>query len=133
MITTDTKKYTVRLSQNLYPRSLARDLCQNLETSSHSAQRAKRKPPLASPSRWPQLMSISTLAEYLDMSASSVRNLISDGVLPVAATAPSPRMKRWKRSEIDVALQRFTDSKSPIGPSMTDALRTVQSRTSGGR
>lgn len=74
-------------------------------------------------SRWPELMSISTLAEYLDMSTSSVRNLILNGVIPDATTAPTPRMKRWKRSEIDEALRLFADRKCSVGPSMTDVLR----------
>lgn len=73
-------------------------------------------------SRWPELMSISTLAEYLDMSTNSVRNLIVNGVLPDATTAPTPRMKRWKRSAIDETLQRLADRKCSAGTSMTDAL-----------
>ena len=74
-------------------------------------------------SRWPELMNISTLAEYLDMSTSSVRNLILNGVLPDATTAPTPRMKRWKRSEIDETLQRLADRSCSVGPSMSDVLR----------
>lgn len=73
--------------------------------------------------RWPELMSISTLAEYLDMSISSVRNLIINGILPDATTAPTPRMKRWKRSVVDETVQRFADRKCSVGRSMTDALR----------
>lgn len=76
-----------------------------------------------SPSRWPELMSISTLAEYLDMSESSVRKLVADGILPNPSTAPTPRLKRWKRSEIDDTLQRIAERKHSVGPSMADALR----------
>lgn len=75
------------------------------------------------PARWPELMTISTLAEYLDMSLNSVRKLIENGVLPEATTAPSPRMKRWKRSVIDDALLRIADRKCTDGPSMSDVLR----------
>ena len=75
------------------------------------------------PARWPELMTISTLAEYLDMSLNSVRKLIENGVLPAATTSPSPRMKRWKRSVIDDALLRIADRKYTDGPSMSDVLR----------
>ena len=89
--------------------------------------------PSVSPSRWPELMSISTLAQYLDMSTSSVRNLVSEGVLPDATTAPSPRLKRWNKSVIDNTLQRIIDRKSSHGLSMADALKTAQPRSVGGR
>lgn len=78
---------------------------------------------LTSPSRWPELMSISTLAEYLDMSENSARKLVANGFLPNPSTAPTPRLKRWKRSEIDETLQRIAERKYSVGPSMADALR----------
>ena len=84
-------------------------------------------------SRWPELMNISTLAEYLDMSQNSVRNLIANGILPAATTAPSPRLKRWKRSVIDDSLPRISDRKSSDGPAMSDVLRTTQAHKKGGR
>lgn len=72
--------------------------------------------------RWPELMGISTLAEYLDMSEASVRKLIGQGVLPHATTAPSPRLKRWKRSVVDEQLQRLADHGHNRGKSMDTVL-----------
>lgn len=85
------------------------------------------------PSRWPELMSISTLSEYLDMSSASIRSLITQGVLPDATAAPTPRLKRWKRSVVDDALQRIADRKTSLGVSMADALMSQHSRNKGGR
>lgn len=85
------------------------------------------------PARWPELMSISTLSEYLDMSSASIRSLISQGVLPDATAAPTPRLKRWKRSVVDDALQRIAERKASHGVSMADALMSQHSRSKGGR
>lgn len=51
------------------------------------------KMPIA-PARWPEFMNIATLAEYLDMSTSSVRKLIETGVIPGPGLVTSTRTKR---------------------------------------
>jgi hypothetical protein len=78
-------------------------------------------------------MSISTLAEYLDVSSATVRSMVSKGIIPDATAAPSPRLKRWKRSVVDEALQKIADRRTPHGLSMTDALMSKNSRTKGGQ
>jgi uroporphyrinogen-III synthase len=40
-----------------------------------------------------------------------------------AARKLTPRLKRWKRSEVDETLQRIAERKYSVGPSMADALR----------
>lgn len=72
--------------------------------------------------RWPELMGIATLAEYLDMSEASVRKLVNQGFLPAATTSPSPRLKRWKRSVVDERLQRLADHGHSGGKSMESVL-----------
>lgn len=83
--------------------------------------------------RWPELMGIATLAEYLDMSEASVRKLIDQGVLPPATTAPSPRLKRWKRSVVDERLQRIADHGRSGGKSMDAVLAGRIASNRGGR
>jgi len=74
--------------------------------------------------RWPEMMSISTLSEYLDMSASSVRSLVAEGVLPPPSAAPRPKLKRWKRSIVDDALNKMSERRTAVGNTMDDALRS---------
>lgn len=79
--------------------------------------------------RWPELMSITTLAEYLDMSVSSVRRLVRDGALPPACTAHTPRLQRWKRSNIDSFLTKMSDRNRATVPSMDSAIQTMMAAT----
>jgi len=83
--------------------------------------------------RWPELMGITTLAEYLDMSEASVRKLIDERLLPPATTAPSPRLKRWKRSVVDERLQRLADQGHSRGKSMDSVLAGRIAANRGGR
>lgn len=89
-------------------------------------------PAIAVKVRWPELMGISTLAEYLDMSASTVRALVDKGILPPPTTAPSPRLKRWKRSVIDERLQRLAEKNSGPGMTMDHAIQSLMTSSKGG-
>jgi predicted DNA-binding transcriptional regulator AlpA len=78
----------------------------------------------AAPARWPEFMNIATLAEYLDMSTSSVRKLIDSGIIPGASLVTSIRTKRWRKSEIDDVVARRVEARSK-GPSLADLLQTT--------
>lgn len=81
------------------------------------------KMPVA-PARWPEFMSITTLAEYLDMSTSSVRKLIESGIIPGPSLKTSIRTKRWRKSEIDEVVARRVEARSK-GPSLSDLLHST--------
>jgi len=76
------------------------------------------------PARWPEFMSISTLAEYLDMSTSSVRKLIAIGVIPGPSLVTSIRTQRWRKGEIDEVVARRIEIRAK-GPSLSDLLRAT--------
>lgn len=77
----------------------------------------------AAPARWPEFMNIQTLAEYLDMSTSSVRKLIDSGIIPGPSLVTSIRTKRWRKSEIDDVVARRVEARAK-GPSLADLLHT---------
>ncbi len=133
MITTDPNEYVRQLSLSNFRFANWAEFDFANEANSTVAGKLSDKLPPSSPSRWPELMSISTLSEYLDMSSASIRTLISQGVLPEATTAPTPRLKRWKRSVVDETLQRIADRRVSYGLSMNDALMSQNSRAKGGR
>ena len=80
------------------------------------------------PARWPEFMNIATLAEYLDMSTSSVRKLIDAGIIPGPSLVTSIRTKRWRKSEIDEVVARRVEARSK-GPSLADLLHTGEPAT----
>ncbi len=82
-----------------------------------SASRPEHQPKV----RWPGLMNLSTLAEYLDMSASTVSNMIKDGQLPPPTVSPTPRLKRWSRECIDAYFEKKLEAKMK-GPSIDDVM-----------
>lgn len=83
------------------------------------------KMPVA-PARWPEFMSITTLAEYLDMSTSSVRKLIAIGVIPGPSLVTSIRTQRWRKGEIDEVVARRIEARAK-GPSLSDLLHETDS------
>ena len=102
MITTDANEFVRQLSSSVRRPAYCAEPEAKKKPDPAASCNLSDKSPL--PSRWPELMSISTLSEYLDMSSASIRTLITQGVLPDATTAPTPRLKRWKRSVVDKAL-----------------------------
>lgn len=82
----------------------------------------------AAPARWPEFMNIATLAEYLDMSTSSVRKLIDAGIIPGPSLVTSIRTKRWRKSEIDEVVARRVEARSK-GPTLADLLHTDEPAT----
>ena len=86
---------------------------------------AKRK------QRWLGLMSLSTLAEYLDMSVTTVANLVKTGQLPPPTVAPSPRLKRWSRQSIDTHFHDAANARLS-GPSIDDLMARSFPATRGG-
>jgi predicted DNA-binding transcriptional regulator AlpA len=76
-------------------------------------------------------MSISTLAEYLDMSVSTASNLVKSGQLPPPTVAPTPRLKRWAREDIDQYLRKSSGT-TPTGPSIDDIIASTSSKSRGG-
>lgn len=81
------------------------------------------KAPVA-PARWPEFMNITTLAEYMDMSISSVRKLVESGIIPGPGLVTSTRTKRWRKSEIDEVVARRIEARTK-GPSLSDLLHTT--------
>ena len=71
--------------------------------------------------RWPGLMGLGTLASYLDMSSSTVANLVRNGVLPTPTIAPTPRLRRWSKDSIDEHIRRQL-SRKVDGPSIDDLM-----------
>jgi predicted DNA-binding transcriptional regulator AlpA len=76
------------------------------------------------PARWPEFMNIVTLAEYMDMSVSCVRNLIGSGIIPGPSLVTSTRTKRWRKEEIDEVVARRLEARSK-GPSLSDLLHST--------
>jgi predicted DNA-binding transcriptional regulator AlpA len=76
------------------------------------------------PPRWPEFMNITTLAEYMDMSTSSVRKLIESGIIPGPGLVTSTRTKRWRKSEIDEVVARRIEARAK-GPSLSDLLHST--------
>lgn len=50
-----------------------------------------------------RLMSIKSLAHYLDMSTNAVQKKVKEGVLP-EPKFKEPRFVRWDRHEVDIAI-----------------------------
>ncbi|MBO9474015.1 helix-turn-helix domain-containing protein [Shimia sp. R10_1] len=92
----------------------------------HPAQKAAQKS-----SRWPGMMSIATLAEYIDVSVSTASNLVRTGQLPPPTIAPTPRLKRWSREDIDQYLHRSSDHIAS-GPSIDELLGVASTKSRGG-
>lgn len=133
MITTDPNEYVRQLTRSNFGPACwfeTVDFAHKTNSTVSGCLTDNLLPP--APSRWPELMSISTLSEYLDMSSASIRSLITQGVLPEATAAPTPRLKRWKRSVVDEALQKIADRRTSHGLSMTDALASKNTRAKGG-
>lgn len=57
--------------------------------------------------RWPELMSDSTAAEYLDVARSTFRKLVATGDVPRPITIPGMRSSRWRREELDEAVAKW--------------------------
>ena len=80
--------------------------------------------------RWPGLMNLTTLAEYLDMSVTTVSGMIKTGQLPPATVAPTPRLKRWSRASIDAHFQKAIEVKAG-GPSIDDLMARPSAKYRG--
>jgi predicted DNA-binding transcriptional regulator AlpA len=70
---------------------------------------------------WPGMMNISTLADYLDMSVTTVSNLVKSGDLPPPTIAPTPRLRRWSREAVDEHFRQKSDD-AAIGPSIDQIM-----------
>ncbi|UTS82237.1 helix-turn-helix transcriptional regulator [Phaeobacter piscinae] len=81
--------------------------------------------------RWPRLMNVSTLANYLDMSVTTVNNLVRSGVLPPPTIAPTPRLKRWSREVVDEHFRQKSDEVA-IGPSIDQVMANSSVKFRGG-
>lgn len=81
--------------------------------------------------RWPGLMSLSTLAEYLDMSTTTVANLVKAGRLPAPVSSPTPRLKRWSKKNIEDHFYRISDDKHS-SPSIDQLMAKSFSKSKGG-
>ncbi len=87
-------------------------------------------PPVRS-ARWPGLMSLSTLAEYLDMSPSTVRKMVKSGQFPPPSVAPTRRLQRWSRDTIDVFFEKRRVAKLS-GPTIDELMaRSLQQQRGG--
>lgn len=87
---------------------------------------AQMEPPSEKPKapaihEWPGLMSKSTLADYLDVSVSTVSTMVKNGQLPPPTIEPTPRLKRWSRQSVDDFFQRARE-KEINGPSIDDLM-----------
>lgn len=80
---------------------------------------------------WPGLMSLSTLADYLDVSVSTVSTMVKNGQLPPPTIAPTPRLKRWSRKSVDDFFQRVRE-KETNGPSIDDLMAKSTMKKRGG-
>ena len=80
---------------------------------------------------WPGMMSLSTLADYLDVSVSTVSTMVKNGQLPPPTFAPTPRLKRWSRQSVDEYFQRASE-KEVSGPSIDDLMAKSTMTKRGG-
>jgi predicted DNA-binding transcriptional regulator AlpA len=81
--------------------------------------------------KWPGMMSLSTLADYLDVSVSTVSTMVKNGQLPPPTIAPTPRLKRWSRQSVDEYFQRASE-KEINGPSIDDLMAKSTMTKRGG-
>ena len=77
------------------------------------------------------MMSISTLADYLDMSVTTVSNLVKSGDLPTPTIAPTPRLRRWSREAVDEHFRQKSDD-AAIGPSIDQIMANSSASFRGG-
>lgn len=88
--------------------------------------------PPARSARWPGLMSLSTLAEYLDMSPSTASKMVKSGQLPPPSIAPTRRLQRWSRNTIDAFFEKRR-AKEKSGPTIDELMARPIPQQGGGR
>lgn len=116
MITTDPLVFQSQFSPN----------SQTMQPMSESSDAPVRS------ARWPRLMRLSTLAEYLDMSPSSVSQMVKNGHLPPPSFAPTRRLKRWSRDTIDTFFEKKSEAKLN-GPTIDELMARPLPQQGGGR
>jgi predicted DNA-binding transcriptional regulator AlpA len=101
------------------------------EPGFNQLKREVEKPTLPVIREWPGMMSLSTLADYLDVSVSTVNTMIKNGQLPPPTISPTPRLKRWSRQSVDEFFQRARE-KEITGPSIDDLMAGSTTTKRGG-
>ena len=101
------------------------------QTPQNNKSNDRSKYSLMNTARWPGLMSLSTLAEYLDMSTTTVAKLVKAGRLPAPVSSPTPRLKRWSKASIDDHFHKRSDDKHH-GPSIDQLMAKSFSKSLGG-
>lgn len=61
------------------------------------------------PRDWPALLSDEVCGDYIGVTGRTVRTLTSKGLLPRPIAIPQTTCKRWVRSEVDAAIERWAE------------------------
>lgn len=79
------------------------------------------------PHAWPILMNLRTIADFLQLSPTSVRRLLArEQVLPVRLGL---RVRRWRRSDLEALAERLgLGVHAPEAAAARDALAAVERR-----